>query len=165
MISQRFHNDCTIISKRFHILPARSAAIFFRISHRLHNDFKTISHPSRAERGEFFSGRPPANPRDVRRPTSGTSRDVPRDVRPPTAAGAGAGGAEKNLAPPATAESSRTASLARTTRARKRNRNRFPGWGPQKDSPPQPPIISNYEGGRDLLTRRAFPGMGTAFGF
>ena len=32
--------------------------------------------------------------------------------------------------PPATAESSRTASLARTTRARRRNRNRFPGWGP-----------------------------------
>ena len=32
--------------------------------------------------------------------------------------------------PPATAESSRTASLARTTRARSRNRNRFPGWGP-----------------------------------
>ena len=31
---------------------------------------------------------------------------------------------------PATAESSRTASLARTTRARRRNRNRFPGWGP-----------------------------------
>ena len=29
---------------------------------------------------------------------------------------------------PATAESSRTASLARTTRARRRNR--FPGWGP-----------------------------------
>ena len=41
--------------------------------------------------------------------------------------------------PPATAESSRTASLARTTRARSRNRNRFPGWV-LKGLTLQPPI-------------------------
>ena len=39
--------------------------------------------------------------------------------------------------PPATAESSCTASLARTTHTRKRSRNRFPGWGLIR-SHPQP---------------------------
>ena len=51
-----------------------------------------------------------------------------RDVRPPEEEEEQEQEEKKVWRPPATAESSRTASLARTTRARSRNRNRFPGW-------------------------------------
>ena len=59
----------------------------------------------------------------------GTSRDVRRPEQQEQQE-------NKVWRPPATAESSHTASLARTTRARSRNRNRFPGWGRMRSHPP-----------------------------
>ena len=153
-ISHQYHIDITSVPKQLYITS---------VSHRYHigapqANFFTQDVPRDATR-DVPRDVPRNATRDVPRdvphdiPRAGTRdiprdvppdvpRDVPRDVPPTGAAGAAgaAGVGEKVWRHPATAESSRTASLARTTRARRRNRNRYPGWVPEGLTP-QPPIL------------------------
>ena len=151
-ISQQHHNNITTISQRYH----EDITSVSPVSHRYHIGFTLerrsfvlftqevpgcpASRPTRrpAERSARRTTRRPA-----RRPTiRPTRRPARRPARHPAGCPAGCPGKsagqqqeeeqqeqeKKVWRPPATAESSRTASLARTTRTRKRNRNRFPGW-------------------------------------
>ena len=70
-----------------------------------------------------------------------------RDVRPPEQEQQQQEQQEEKKVwrPPATAESSRTASLACTTR--KRNRNRFPGWGRMRSHPPTSNLSAALDAG------------------